>query len=542
MSTVHAFTPKNSTTTQAKSAPNLVALDGAGEAHEREEDGWRRGRPIEDPEKTKRWGFVTAKPSEYLIHMRRGKVRRRSTGQGASCFKWPWDSVAIIPTTINRLHFTADQVTREKVGVEITGLAVYRIVEPEITFRMLNFSYAERASEKLAEILREMFIGAVRRHVANLLVEDALTRRKESIAEGLLAELQPVVQGRGRAEDSTSTGWGVVLDSVEIQDVRVLSEAVFKDMQAVYRAELAARARRAELASAQEIAAREAASAREIEEAKITANVAIREMRTQAESRSTQIETAEESKRAALKAAAAEEAAAREHARLVGDIRSKAEIAAEKARQDEVARLAAIAREQKLAESEHARLVGDIRSKAEVAAEKARQDEAARLATIGRDQRLAEAERALIETRHATALREAELAAALERQKAEAAAQLREAESAASAEIRRRELDLERLAGEVGAALTRAHREVDNLISDERIRMTMIEQGLPALAGAFAQKIGEVRMTTIGGDAADPAAMVARGIAQVVEVARAFGLGAPRPAAPAPAPVDPDVF
>ena len=502
MSTVHAFTPKNSTTTQAKSAPNLVALDGAGEAHEREEDGWRRGRPIEDPEKTKRWGFVTAKPSEYLIHMRRGKVRRRSTGQGASCFKWPWDSVAIIPTTINRLHFKADQVTREKVGVEITGLAVYRIVEPEITFRMLNFSYAERASEKLAEILREMFIGAVRRHVANLLVEDALTRRKESIAEGLLAELQPVVQGRGRAEDSTSTGWGVVLDSVEIQDVRVLSEAVFKDMQAVYRAELAARARRAELASAQEIAAREAASAREIEEAKITANVAIREMRTQAESRSTQIETAEESKRAALKAAAAEEAAAREHARLVGDIRSKAE----------------------------------------VAAEKARQDEAARLATIGRDQRLAEAERALIETRHATALREAELAAALERQKAEAAAQLREAESAASAEIRRRELDLERLAGEVGAALTRAHREVDNLISDERIRMTMIEQGLPALAGAFAQKIGEVRMTTIGGDAADPAAMVARGIAQVVEVARAFGLGAPRPAAPAPAPVDPDVF
>jgi flotillin len=76
--------------------------------------------------------------------------------------------VAIIPTTINRVHFTADQITLEKVGVQITGLAVYRIVEPELTFRMLNFSYSERASEKLGDILQEMFIGATRRLVANL--------------------------------------------------------------------------------------------------------------------------------------------------------------------------------------------------------------------------------------------------------------------------------------------------------------------------------------------------------------------------------------
>ena len=49
---------------------------------------------------------------------------------------------AIIPTTINRLQFTADQVTLEKVGVQVTGLAVYRIVEPEITFHGLRHTYA----------------------------------------------------------------------------------------------------------------------------------------------------------------------------------------------------------------------------------------------------------------------------------------------------------------------------------------------------------------------------------------------------------------
>ena len=266
---------------------------------------WRAGKPAEDPEKMKRWGFVTAMPSEYLIHMRRGKIRRRSTGQGASCFKWPWDSVAIIPTTINRLQFTADQVTLEKVGVQITGLAVYRIVEPELTFRMLNFSYSERASEKLGEILQEMFVGATRRLVANLSIEDTMTRRKEAIAHELLVELAPVVEGRGRGDDSTATGWGVVIDTVEVQNVRVLSETVFSEMQARFRAELTMRARQAELESAREIATREAEATRQIAEARLAGETATRELRAQSESHATEIEVTEQIKREQLQAHAA---------------------------------------------------------------------------------------------------------------------------------------------------------------------------------------------------------------------------------------------
>src|SRR3954466_13320172 len=98
-------------------------------------DGWRRGKPEEDPEKMKRWGWVAAKPSEFLICMRGGKVT--ASGQGATVFKWPWESVAIVPTTVQRLHFVADQVTAEKVGVQVTGIAVYRIADPLVAFRML---------------------------------------------------------------------------------------------------------------------------------------------------------------------------------------------------------------------------------------------------------------------------------------------------------------------------------------------------------------------------------------------------------------------
>jgi hypothetical protein len=114
-------------------------------------DGWRAGKPTEDPEKTKKWGWISARPSEFLIHMRRGKLMP-SSGQGASCFKWPGDSVAIVPTTIQKLRFMADQVTNEKVGVEVTGLAVYRIAEPMIAFRMLNLRWNSIAGSHSAAI------------------------------------------------------------------------------------------------------------------------------------------------------------------------------------------------------------------------------------------------------------------------------------------------------------------------------------------------------------------------------------------------------
>jgi hypothetical protein len=203
----------------------------------REHVGWRTGRPVEDPAKTKRWGFVTAKPSEFLVHCRRGRVLR-SSGQGATCFKWPWDSVAVVPTSFQKVAFVADQITLERVGVGISGLAVYRIAEPLLAYRVLNFSYPERAQEKLEETLTDMLMGATRRLVANLTVDECLQKRKHALADELLREIAPVLGGAGRPSDATDRGWGVVLDTVEIQEVRILSGKVFDAMQAPFRAAL----------------------------------------------------------------------------------------------------------------------------------------------------------------------------------------------------------------------------------------------------------------------------------------------------------------
>ena len=342
-------------------------------AEPRDDDGWRSGKPVEDPEKTKRWGFVTAKPSEYLVHVRRGRVTS-SSGQGTTCFKWPWESVAIVPTSLQRLQFRADQITAERIGVEVVGLAVFRIADPQLAFRVLNFSYPERAQEKLQSTLIEMFIGATRRIIATLSVDDCLGKRKQALAEELLREIAPVVGGSGRPDDGTDRGWGVVIDTIEIQEVRVLSEKVFAAMQAPARAALDRRAREARALADKAIAAQEAGCRREIEEARIASTEAIDKRNA---------EVAREKAEAEAQAALAEigrkqafaEAQLRVHEVLVTSAAAQAD--SERARATHDAELAKL-------RTEAARIEGQWlaeveRAKAEVAIRRA--DAAAKVAT-----------------------------------------------------------------------------------------------------------------------------------------------------------------
>jgi regulator of protease activity HflC (stomatin/prohibitin superfamily) len=433
-----------------------TSIESAARVQER--SGWREGRPVEDPEKTKRWGFVTAKPSEYLVHVRRGKVLR-SSGQGATCFKWPWDAVAVVPTSLQRLTFRADQVTLERVGVEVVGLAVYRIAEPLIAYRVLNFSYAERAQQKLEEALGAMFVGATRRLVANLSVDDCLQKRKSALAAELIREIEPVVRGEGKPEDYTEKGWGIVIDTIEIQEVRVLSEKVFAAMQAPFRAQLERSARQAKADTDRDIATREADCTRQVQEARLASELAVRE------------------KRAEL------------------------EIAEAEAKKAQSLREAAMRRE-----TEEARLVAE----AEVR-QKEQEIQRAEAEALARDQ-VAELERT-------QALARAEIAA--NQLLAEALAQKHErlrVEAAADAERRRlaAEVLLVEAKGQAEGAMAEALAERE--LAEARARVLTAEN-LPKLAAAVGQKFGEVKVTHIG-NGESPFGSVAQAIASVVELAR----------------------
>jgi regulator of protease activity HflC (stomatin/prohibitin superfamily) len=394
----------------------------------KEDDGWREGRPVEDPEKTKRWGFVTAKPSEFLVHVRGGQVRSRSSGQGATCFKWPQDAVSVIPTSLQKLAFTADQITVEKVGVEITGLAVYRIAEPLVAYRVLNFSFPERAQEKLEDALTAMLVGATRRLVANLSVDDCLQKRKRALADELLAEVAPVLGGHGRPDDHTDQGWGLVLDTIEIQEVRVLSERVFSAMQAPYRALLDKRADEARTEADKERELRAAEHKRAVEEARIQAELKVREQR---------------------RALAEREAATKREATL---------------RDVAIARELEAARADAASEQKRAALA---RAAAEAAAE--------------------------VEAHNARA------------QAVAAALALAETELALQAQQREQEIALAERAGLAQANVDARRADVDRVRAEAKARLVTAEK-LPELAAAVGERVGEMKVVQVGGEAVAPIA------------------------------------
>jgi hypothetical protein len=410
--------------------------------------------------------------------------------------------VAIIPTTIQRLHFTADQVTSEKVGVQVTGVAVYRIADPLVAFKMLNFTYAERASEKLETMLGEMFVGAVRRLVANLSVEQCLTRRKEGLAVELMREIAPVVSGIGRPEDRANRGWGVVIDTIEVQDVRVLSKAVFANMQARFRQEQEQKAREAELMKERAVRLGEAEAQRQIELARVATEKEIR----------TEKQNAEEE--AALAKLAADRHVA--EARL----QAETEVKQRRAEAEERARLEAIAAEQRAyqakiaSEMERARLEAHAHAEHEAAVAHARLEAVASAAQLEQAQIHAQAEKSRLEAEVASAQAEV----------AHAQAQVAEAHHArVTAELRIAELEQRRtwLGHESELARVRALKDIENTISPEMIQLQIAHQ-LPAIAAAFQQKMGEVHVTAV--DGANPFGYIAAAVEGVMGIARSAGL------------------
>jgi hypothetical protein len=471
-------------------------------------EGWRRGKPEEDPEKMKKWGWVSAKPSEFLICMRGGKVVM--SGQGATVFKWPWESVSVVPTTVQRLHFVADQVTAEKVGVQVTGVAVYRIAEPLIAFRMLNFSYAERAQEKLSSMMSEMFIGATRRLVANLSVEHCMTRRKDALASELMREIAPVVGGSGRADDRAQRGWGVVVDSIEVQDVRVMSAAVFANMQARFRQDLERQAREAELARVRAVQLDEAATQRQIELARVAAQTEVRREKQAAEE-------AARLEKLASDARVEESRLSSERAAKQAEVDSERELQLRRVEAEAQVQLRERAAKQAQVDSERELQLRKVEAEAQVLLQKQGVTERARLAQLQADARAENA-------RHA-------MRVAAEEQGAEVlAAQARVAEGKrvlAELELKTVELETQKqqLAHQLELDRAARLRAIDNTLSPEVIQMAIAQQ-LPQLAAAFQQKMGEVHVTAI--DGANPFGYVAAAVEGVMGLARSAGLEVPK--------------
>ena len=191
----------------------------------------------------RRFGYVVAGPAEFLIYQRRGRTRK--LGRGIHVFCLPLiDRCYLIPSSAQNIGFAADQITAENQGIEVAGFAVWKIADPEKATACFDFSDCAAAMAAINESLRNVVEFAIRHQVANMTIEDALRKRGTIIVQ-LKNELAYI-----------AGEWGLLIETVEIRNVKVLSTQLFGQMQAAFREKMRLESETSALEAEKELAER----------------------------------------------------------------------------------------------------------------------------------------------------------------------------------------------------------------------------------------------------------------------------------------------
>ncbi|MHA2094810.1 MAG: SPFH domain-containing protein, partial [Candidatus Hodarchaeales archaeon] len=176
------------------------------------------------------------KTNEYVIHFRRGKIKR--AGTGGTVVKWPvLDEIIVIPTTVQQTLLEAREkvVSYEYQDVALTAFVYWRVTNPEISYSKVSWNpvrsdYVEKAIKNATEAI-------IRTTCANMKIEQIIRNRAE-IIKNVTSELHHL-----------AGDWGLTVESVEIRDVEVLDQRLKENLEAVKKIEEAqtAQLRQAEM-------------------------------------------------------------------------------------------------------------------------------------------------------------------------------------------------------------------------------------------------------------------------------------------------------
>ena len=179
------------------------------------------------------------KTNEYVIHFRRGKVKR--AGTGGTVVLWPvFDEVVVIPTTVQQTLLEAREkvVSYEYQDVALTAFVFWRVTNPEISYSKVSWNpnrsdYVEKAIKNATEAI-------IRTTCANMQIEQIIRNRME-IIKNVTSELHHL-----------AGDWGITIESIEIRDVEVLDQRLKDNLEAVKKIEEAqtAQLRQAEMEQA----------------------------------------------------------------------------------------------------------------------------------------------------------------------------------------------------------------------------------------------------------------------------------------------------
>lgn len=180
--------------------------------------------------------FKKFKTNEYVIHFRRGQIKR--AGTGGTVILWPvFDEVVVIPTTVQQTLLEAREkvVSYEYQDVALTAFVYWRVTNPEVSFSKVSWNPAR--SDYVEKAIKNATEAIIRTTCANMQIEQIIRNRAE-IIKNVTTELHAL-----------AGDWGVTIESIEIRDVEVLDDRLKDNLEAVKKIEEAqnAQLRQAEM-------------------------------------------------------------------------------------------------------------------------------------------------------------------------------------------------------------------------------------------------------------------------------------------------------
>ena len=171
--------------------------------------------------------FEAAEPNEWLLVIRDGELRK--CGVGISVFRGINEVVVKFPSLLNKVTFSAQQVSKEMQGVELSGFVIWVIKRdgnyPLKAYKHIrNLANLQLDSEVNTHI-KSMAESIVRAQIANLSIHEVVAQRKK-VRSSIISEMQELL-----------SGWGIWLETVEVTEVKILSRTLFNDLQQPFRSE-----------------------------------------------------------------------------------------------------------------------------------------------------------------------------------------------------------------------------------------------------------------------------------------------------------------
>jgi len=216
--------------------------------------------------------YVQGSPNEWILFIENGKMKKAGIGIGGYKTIYSTIDVVRMPSYVQRVDFKATEVTKELHGVEMNGFCLWSIdPKDDSPFRAYKAFYGkgEQGIIEGKEFIQSIIEAELKKLIVTDTIENSIKDRngKRTVLEKTIGKLEVLKE------------FGLKIERIELTDVKILSDSVFKSLQTEHREKIKQKAETIKNETRKVIEKSQMETNKEIETKKIEATSALDQLK-----------------------------------------------------------------------------------------------------------------------------------------------------------------------------------------------------------------------------------------------------------------------